>query len=69
MSKTYTSQLDLGVCACMSARVYVCIRASVRPSGFFQAIISTFMDKFQNDLAWSFSLLSRSSFGNICSGR
>ena len=50
MSKTYTSQLDFGVCACMSARVNVCIRASVRPSGFFQAIISTFMDKFQNDL-------------------
>ena len=38
-------------------------------SGFVQAITSTFINGFQNNLAQVFSLPSRSAILNICSGQ
>ena len=56
-------QFSFDVCAWVSQCVRVC------PSGFVQAITSTFIHRFQNDLAQLLSIRSRSAIWNICSGR
>ena len=59
MNETLLLQLRLGEFACI-------VSASVR---FVQAITSTFMHGFQNNLALLFSLGSKRAICNIYSGR
>ena len=50
---------------CMSVRALYIRCACVRPSGFFRAISSTYMNEFQNNLAQLLCLTSRSAIRNI----